>query len=143
MTKIHLVCANCGAINRIPQERLSMSPQCGKCQKALFAATVLQLGETSFDRYVKHDELPLLVDFWAPWCGPCQSMAPAYQDAARELEPAMRLAKVNTEEHGQLAARFNIRSIPTLILFHQGKELRRQSGAMNREQIVHWAQGRG
>jgi thioredoxin 2 len=101
MTKIHLVCANCGAINRIPQERLSMSPQCGKCQKALFAATVLQLGETSFDRYV------------------------------------------NTEEHGQLAARFNIRSIPTLILFHQGKELRRQSGAMNREQIVHWAQGHG
>jgi thioredoxin 2 len=142
-TPMMLACPHCHALNRVPSARLAQNPQCGKCHQPLFQGKPLALSTADFDRHALKSELPLLIDFWAPWCGPCLSMAPQFEAAAKTLEPRMRLAKVDTEAEPALGARFNIRSIPTMILMRSGREIARQSGAMGAAQIVQWANGQG
>lgn len=137
-TSFHIVCPECTAINRIPASRLSEKPKCGKCHKSLFSAHPLELSSVNFQKHINKNDLPVLVDFWAPWCGPCKIMAPAFEQAAKKLEPHVRLAKLNTENEQSIGAQFNIRSIPTLALFKHGKEIARQSGAMSEDDIIHW-----
>jgi len=135
---LHLVCLHCHAINRVPVARIAQRPACGQCHQALFNGAPLELTAESFDQHLSRNDIPLLVDFWAPWCGPCKMMAPAFAQAATLLEPQLRLAKVNTEVEPGLAARYGIRSIPTLALFRNGREIARQSGAMGVQEIVRW-----
>ena len=136
---VHVVCPHCDAVNRIAHERLADQPVCGKCAKALFVARPLDVDSTRFTKHIGRNDIAVLVDFWAPWCGPCKMMAPAYQQAAQQLEPGMRLLKVDTEQAQDLGARFNIRSIPTLALFRHGREVARQAGALDAGRIVAWA----
>ena len=132
-------CPHCGARNRVPEARLGERPGCGRCHRALFTGQPLELDEAGFDRLVASEGVPLLVDFWAPWCGPCLQMAPAFVEAARTLEPRVRLARIDTEAVPALGARFGIRSIPTLMLFRDGREVARRSGALHGAGIVDWA----
>jgi thioredoxin 2 len=141
MTSLILPCPACRALNRVPETRLAEHPVCGKCKRALFAGKPLALNGADFDLHAGRADIPLLVDFWAPWCGPCLMMAPQFEAAARELEPQMRVAKVDTEAEPALGARFGIRSIPTLALFKGGREIARQSGALGTRDIVAWARG--
>lgn len=135
---LHIVCPHCDAVNRVPQARLPDRPVCGKCAQALFTGTPLEVDSGRFDRHVGRSDIPVLVDFWAQWCGPCKMMAPAYQQAAARLEPHVRLLKVDTDAAQDLAGRFAIRSIPTLALFRGGREVSRQAGAMDAGRIVAW-----
>jgi len=134
----HIVCPHCHTTNRVPQADLQNAPDCGRCHQPLFTARSTALNGESFERHIGRNDIPVLVDFWAPWCGPCRQMAPAFEQAAGQLEPAVRLAKVNTEEAQGLGQRFNIRSIPTLALFKGGREIARQAGAMGAADIVRW-----
>ena len=137
---LHIVCPHCDVVNRIPAARLEDKPGCGKCRRPLFEGQPAALTAASFDRHVGRSDIPLLVDFWAPWCGPCQMMAPQFEQAAAQLEPRFRLAKVDTEAEQSLGARFGIRSIPTLVLFRGGREIARQPGAMGAADIQRWVQ---
>ena len=137
---LHIVCPHCRTINRVHSQDLNADPDCGKCHRNLFEGQSVALDEGTFDRYISKNQTPVLVDFWAPWCGPCRQMAPGFEHAAQQLEPTVRLAKVDTEANQQLGARFNIRSIPTLALFVNGKEVARQPGAMGSADIVRWTQ---
>ena len=135
-----LVCPACQAKNRVPQARLSEQPNCGKGQTQLLPAEPLVLNASLLQRLLTNETLPLVVDFWAPWCGPCQQMAPTFASAAANFQGQLRLAKLDTEAHAAPAAQWGIRSIPTLIAFHQGKEIARQSGALSTGQLKQWLQ---
>ncbi len=135
---IEVVCGHCDSVVRLPSERLKDSPRCPKCHLPLFTGKPIELTEANFDKHLTRGTLPLVVDFWAPWCGPCIAMAPFYEATAKQLEPKLRFAKSNTQDEPAPAGRYNIRSIPTLIVFRAGKEIARQSGAMDTSGLIRW-----
>ena len=136
---VQVACPACLAANRVPVDRAGEDPKCGKCGAALLDGEPAELGESQLETFVQRTELPVLVDFWAPWCGPCRAMAPHFERAARNLKDRVRLVKVNTEEAPGLAARYGIRAIPTLVLFRNGTETKRMSGALDAGALERWA----
>lgn len=135
---IHVVCGQCDSVVRVPLDRAGESPRCPKCRAALLGGPPMELRTHSFDRHLARNDLPVIVDFWAPWCGPCRMMAPHFEQAAVNLATKARFAKVNSDEEPALSSRFGIRSIPTLIAFRGGKEVARQSGAMSLGGLERW-----
>lgn len=135
---LHAVCPHCHTTNRLPRARLDQDAKCGHCKQPLLEGRPFELTKAGFDRHIAKDDLPLVVDFWAPWCAPCRSMAPAYEEAAARLAPGVRLAKLDTEAEPEIATRFGIRSIPTLIAFKNGREVARRSGASDLSGLLGW-----
>ena len=135
---VHVVCVACQTTNRLPAARLGQGPRCGRCKRPLFNGEPAVLDRAGFGAQINGSDTPVVVDFWAPWCGPCKMMAPAFAQAAARLEPRVRLAKVNTEDEPELSARYGIRSIPTLMIFEQGREVARQAGAMDLGHLLRW-----
>ena len=141
MSTTNVTCQKCNAKNRLPSERLEDGPKCGKCKAPVFVGKPVVLNSSNVAAVINHNDIPVLVDCWAPWCGPCKGFAPVFEQAAQELEPRLRLAKLDTEANEQIGQRWKIRSIPTLILFKNGKEIARQSGAMAMPQLRQWLSG--
>ena len=137
------VCPHCSAVNRIPAERPAKEAKCGRCHRALFEGKPVSASAETFERHLTRSDIPIVVDFWAPWCAPCRAMAPAYERAAAELEPDYRLLKVNTEEEPALAERYRIRGIPTMMLFARGNPIAQTAGALNTPGIVSWVRAHG
>jgi thioredoxin 2 len=135
---LHIVCPHCRSVNRVPGTRVNDGPKCGQCHVSLFNGHPIALSASDFDVHAARSDIPLVVDFWAPWCGPCRMMAPVFEQAAGMLEPQVRLAKVNTEEEQALGSRYGIQSIPTMIVLRGGREVARQSGALGAQDIVRW-----
>ncbi|MFQ3234963.1 MAG: thioredoxin 2 [Paraglaciecola sp.] len=134
---MHIVCSHCLAINRIPEDKNHTQAKCGKCQHAAYSLSPIELTDSSFYRYIEKNDLPVIVDFWASWCGPCQAMAPVFNNLAEQSE-SLLFAKVNTEQAQQVSADATIRSIPTVIFFHHGKEIDRVSGGLSGSQLKNW-----
>jgi thioredoxin 2 len=137
-TALHIVCPHCDTINRVPQEKLGSRGRCGQCHQALFDGHPVALDTARFERHLAKSDVPLLIDFWAPWCGPCRAMAPEFERAAAVLEPALRLVKVNVDEEPALAQRFRVSGIPALVLALHDRELARSAGARSAAQLVDW-----
>lgn len=135
---VHIVCPHCDSINRVPQEKLEADGKCGACHEPLFGAEPLALNTVRFQRHLAKSDIPLLVDFWASWCGPCKMMAPVFSQAAQQMEPQVRLVKINTEEEQALSGQLGIRSIPTLIMYKGGQEIDRVAGAMDLQNLLGW-----
>lgn len=138
MSDTHIVCSHCGGINRLPSERLGENPSCGKCHKAVLDGTPSILSSQNFEKFISRNDLPVVVDFWADWCGPCKMMAPVFSQVASQMTTQVRFAKVDTEQAQDISARYNIRSIPTIILFKNGKEIDRLAGALDQSGLTHW-----
>ena len=136
---LHLPCPHCDTLNRVPRAKLAAGGKCGACRRPLFEAHPVALDTERFLRQLEKSDVPLLVDFWAPWCGPCRMMAPEFERAAARLEPELRLVKVNVDEEPELAQRFRVSSIPTIALAFHGRELARRAGAMSAAQLENWA----
>jgi thioredoxin 2 len=141
MANKHIVCPQCHSVNRVPEERFADHPKCGACKAPLFSGHPVELDAAGFHKHVAHSEIPVVADFWAPWCGPCRMMAPVFAQAATEFSGRAQLVKVNTEAEPGLAGRFGIRSIPTLVLFRNGKEVRRLAGAVDAQRLKAWIGG--
>ncbi len=139
---LHVVCPHCHSVNRLPQDKLSAGGKCGRCKQPLFDGHPVELTQATFSQHIGRSDIPVLVDFWAPWCGPCKMMAPVFAQAAAQLQPRVRLAKVNTEQEQALAAQYGIRSIPTLALFKGGREVDHIAGAMDLQNLVAWTRQR-
>ncbi|SHF38699.1 thioredoxin [Desulfacinum infernum DSM 9756] len=137
---LHVVCPRCTSVNRVDALRLMNHPVCGKCSAELLPGKPLEVGGDAFEKHITRSDLPVVVDFWAPWCGPCRMMAPAFETAARKLASSARFLKVNTEREQALAARYGIRSIPTVVIFKGGRERARRSGAMDAASLVRWVE---